>query len=125
VTKHAGTGGRVTVASVTETTGVRDWRSAGVSDSGLAARIFHLVSTWKQAGPERVRFTGVRGTPATPTYKISHQLTPLATEQLARLAYAWPRRIQKSAGRAQRIMAERVARLGFGTSMLYTVSCSV
>ncbi|MEZ5988838.1 MAG: acyclic terpene utilization AtuA family protein [Planctomycetota bacterium] len=68
VTKHEGTGGLVTVESVT---------SQLVYEMGDPPRIGpDVVADFtsirlEQDGPDRVRVHGVRGAPATPTYKVS------------------------------------------------------
>ena len=109
VTKHAGTGGRVTVASVTEQLvyEIGDPRSYLTPDCGADFTSFSLA----QAGPERVRCTGVRGTPATSTYKVSISFAA-GYRAIGSVAYAWPDAYRKAQAGA-RILNERVSRLGF------------
>ncbi len=109
VTKHTGTGGRVTVASVTEQLvyEIGNPRAYLTPDCGADFTSFHLA----QAGPDRVRCSGVRGTPATPTYKVSISYAA-GYRAIGSVAYAWPDAYSKAKAGA-RILAERVARLGY------------
>ena len=63
ITKHAGTGGRVTVASIKEQLlyEMGDPREYITPDCIADFTSIHL----EQAGPDRVRFSGIRGRPAT------------------------------------------------------------
>ena len=108
ITKHAGTGGRVTVASVTEQLvyEIGDPRAYLTPDCGADFTSFRL----EQAGPDRVRCTGVRGTPATPTYKVSISYAA-GFRAIGSVAYAWPDAYKKARAGA-RILRERLARLG-------------
>ncbi len=108
VTKHAGTGGRVTVASVTEQLvyEIGDPRAYLTPDCGADFTSFRL----EQEDPERVRCTGVRGNPATPTYKVSISYAA-GYRAIGSVAYAWPDAYKKAQAGA-RILKERVARLG-------------
>ncbi|MFO7590230.1 MAG: acyclic terpene utilization AtuA family protein [Acidimicrobiia bacterium] len=67
-------------------------------------------ATFTDEGNDRVRITGARGTPATPTYKtlLCHR-AGWAGE--ARLAYSWPEAREKATAAAA-IFAERVAQAG-------------
>jgi len=69
VTKHEGTGGMVTVASVTHQLAYEmgDPRNY-ITPDGVAD---FTSFTLEQDGPDRVRVTGVKGGPPTPTYKVS------------------------------------------------------
>jgi len=109
VTKHSGTGGRVTVASVTEQLvyEIGDPRAYLTPDCGADFTSFHL----SQDGPDRVRCTGVRGLPATPNYKVSISFAA-GYRAIGSVAYAWPDAYRKAQAGA-RILRERVARLGF------------
>jgi hypothetical protein len=69
VTKHAGTGGRVDVATVThqlcyEMGDPRRYLTPDVVADFTSVRL-------SQAGPDRVLVSGAKGAPATPTYKVS------------------------------------------------------
>jgi hypothetical protein len=72
ITKHAGTGGRVSVASVKEQLlyEMGDPHEYITPDCVADFTSIHL----EQAGPDRVRFTGIRGRPATPFYKGLREL---------------------------------------------------
>ena len=69
VTKHEGTGGMVTVASVTHQLmyEMGDPKNYITPDGVADFTSFSL----EQEGPDRVRVTGVKGAPPTPTYKVS------------------------------------------------------
>ena len=72
ITKHAGTGGRVTVASIKEQLlyEMGDPREYITPDCVADFTSIQL----EQAGPDRVRFTGIRGRPATEYVQSFHQL---------------------------------------------------
>jgi hypothetical protein len=69
VTKHEGTGGMVTVASVTHQLmyEMGDPQNYITPDGVADFTSFSL----EQEGPDRVRVSGVKGGPPTPTYKVS------------------------------------------------------
>jgi hypothetical protein len=108
ITKHAGTGGRVTVASVTEQLvyEIGDPRAYLTPDCGADFTSFHLAD----AGPDRVRCTGVRGSAATPTYKVSISYAA-GFRAIGSVAYAWPDACKKAQAGA-RILRQRLDRLG-------------
>lgn len=108
VTKHAGTGGRVTVASVTEQLvyEIGDPCAYLTPDCGADFTSFHLT----QEGPDRVRCAGVTGTPATPFYKVSISFTA-GYRAIGSVAYAWPDAYRKAKAGA-RILRERIERMG-------------
>jgi hypothetical protein len=69
VTKHAGTGGMVTVASVTHQLMYEMGDPQNyITPDGVAD---FTSFTLEQEGPDRVRVSGVKGGPPTPTYKVS------------------------------------------------------
>ncbi len=109
VTKHEGTGGRVTVASVTEQLvyEIGDPRAYLTPDCVADFTSFRLA----QAGPQRVRCTGVRGTSATHSYKVSISFAA-GYRAIGSVAYAWPEAYLKAEA-GSRILRERVERLGF------------
>ncbi len=108
ITKHRVTGGRVTVASVTEQLvyEIGDPRAYLTPDCGADFTSFQLAAD----GPDRVLCTGVRGTPATETYKVSISYAA-GFRAIGSVAYAWPDAYAKAQAGA-RILGERVMRLG-------------
>lgn len=107
VTRHQGTGGRVTVASVTEQLvyEIGDPRCYLTPDCGVDFTSFRLA----QEAPERVRCTGVRGVPATGTYKVSISYAA-GYRAIGSVAYAWPDAYRKAQAGA-RILRQRLERL--------------
>ena len=108
VTKHPGTGGRVTVASVSEQLlyEMGDPR-AYITPDGVAD--FTSIRL-EQEGPDRVRVFGITGRPATDMLKVSiayrHGWKAVGT-----LVYAWPDAYAK-AREADRVLRARLDRLG-------------
>ena len=116
VTKHPGTGGRITVAGVTEQLvyEMGDPREYITPDCVADFTTIQL----KQAGKDRVRFTGIKGRPATDKYKVSiayaHGYKAIGT-----LVYAWPDAYAK-ARRADQVLRERLADLGLKFEAIVT-----
>jgi hypothetical protein len=108
VTKHAGTGGRVTVASVKEQLlyEIGDPAQYITPDCVADFTSVHL----EQAGPDRVRFTGMRGRPATNFYKVSASYTA-GYKAMGSLVYTWPDAYKKARA-ADQILRQRLDRLG-------------
>ncbi|MEO8098856.1 MAG: acyclic terpene utilization AtuA family protein [Acidobacteriota bacterium] len=108
VTKHAGTGGRITVASVKEQLlyEIGDPRAYITPDVVADFTTIHL----QQDGPDRVRFKGIKGHPATNFYKVSISYTA-GFKALGQMAYGWPDALKKAKA-ADRILRERLERLG-------------
>ncbi len=108
ITKHEGTGGRVTVASVKEQLlyELGDPRNYITPDCIADFTTIHL----EQDGPDRVRFTGIKGRPATDMYKVSVSYAA-GYKAAGSLIYAWPDAYKKAQA-ADRILRERLARLG-------------
>ncbi len=108
VTKHAGTGGEVTVASVTEQLvyEMGDPRQYITPDCVADFTTIRL----DQAGPDRVRVTGVRGRPATELLKVSIAYAA-GFKAVGTLVYAWPDALAK-AREADRVLRARLERLG-------------
>jgi hypothetical protein len=107
-TKHAGTGGRVTVASVKEQLlyEIGDPRAYITPDVVADFTTIQL----KQDGPDRVRVTGVQGRSATNFYKVSISYAA-GYKALGQMAYAWPHALKKARA-ADRILRARLERLG-------------
>ena len=108
ITKHAGTGGRVTVASVKEQLlyEMGDPREYITPDCVADFTTIQL----EQCGPDRVRYSGIKGRPATPFYKVSISYSA-GFKAIGGLVYAWPDAYKK-AKTADRIVRERLDRLG-------------
>lgn len=108
ITKHAGTGGRVTVASVKEQLlyEMGDPRDYITPDCIADFTTIHL----EQMGPDRVRFTGIRGRPATDFYKVSISYSA-GFKAIGMLVYAWPDAYKKARA-ADQILRQRLERLG-------------
>src|SRR5205085_1410555 len=108
ITKHEGTGGRVTVASVKEQLlyEMGDPREYITPDCVADFTSIQL----DQAGADRVRFTGIRGRPFTPFYKVSISYTA-GFKAIGSLAYGWPDAYRKARA-AEQILRQRLDRLG-------------
>jgi hypothetical protein len=64
----------------------------------------------EQAGPDRVRFTGIGGRPATPFYKVSVSYSA-GFKAVGTLVYAWPDAYKKAKA-VDQILRQRLDRLG-------------
>jgi hypothetical protein len=108
VTKHAGTGGRVNVASVTEQLlyEIGDPRCYITADGIADFTTIHL----EQQGSDRVHAYGIKGRAATDFYKVSISYAA-GFKAVGALVYAWPD-AHKKAKAADRILRERFERLG-------------
>jgi hypothetical protein len=116
VTKHSGTGGLVTVASVSEQL-LYEMGDPGtyITPDGIADfTTIHL----EQEGKDRVRVSGIRGRPATDSYKVSISYL-YGYKAVGTLVYAWPDAYKK-ARRADAILRERLERLGLGFEQVLT-----
>ncbi|HXY68991.1 MAG TPA: acyclic terpene utilization AtuA family protein [Gemmatimonadales bacterium] len=108
VTKHPGTGGAVTVASVTEQLvyEMGDPREYITPDCVADFTTIRLAPD----GPDRVRVSGVRGRPATDMLKVSIAYAA-GYKAVGTLVYAWPDALAK-AREADRVLRARLERLG-------------
>jgi hypothetical protein len=108
VTKHEGTGGRVTVASVKEQLlyEIGDPRAYVTPDCIADFTTIRLG----QAGPDRVRFSCIQGRPATDSYKVSISYAA-GFKATGWVCYSWPDAFKKAQA-ADRILRERLDRLG-------------
>jgi len=108
ITKHKGTGGRVTVASVKE----QLLYEMGDPHEYITPDCIADFTTiqLEQCGPDRVRFSGIRGKPATNFYKVSISYSA-GYKATGMLAYSWPDAYAKAQA-ADRIVRERLDRLG-------------
>jgi hypothetical protein len=108
VTKHDGTGGRVSRAVVAEQIlyELGDPRTYITPDVVADFTTIHL----NDEGPDRVRVHGVRGAPATDRLKVSISYSA-GWKAVGTLVYAWPDAIAK-ARLADRVLRERLQRMG-------------
>lgn len=108
ITKHAGTGGRVTVAGVTE----QLLYEIGDPKCFLTPDVTADFTTVRleQEGPDRVRFSGIRGRAPTGFYKVSASYAA-GYRATGELIYGWPDAFEK-ARVAGRVLRERLDRLG-------------
>ena len=110
VTKHPGTGGRVSVPTVTEQLvyEMGDPRSYITPDVVADFTSIRL----EQQGENRVRVSGIRGRPPTGKLKVSVAYRA-GFKAVGTLVYGWPDALEK-AELADRILRERLDRAGLG-----------
>ncbi|HEY7912775.1 MAG TPA: acyclic terpene utilization AtuA family protein [Blastocatellia bacterium] len=108
ITKHEGTGGRITVASVKEQLlyEMGDPREYITPDCIADFTTIQL----EQEGENRVRFSGIKGRPATDLYKVSISYSA-GWKAVGSLVYGWPDAYKKARA-ADRVLRERLDRLG-------------
>jgi len=108
ITKHEGTGGRVSVASVTEQLlyEMGDPTNYITPDCVVDFTTIRL----RQVGTDRVGVSGVEGRPATDSLKVSISYS-WGYKAVGTLVYAWPDALKK-ARKADRILRARLDRLG-------------
>ena len=108
VTKHEGTGGRVSVPSVKEQLvyEMGDPREYITPDCVADFTSIRL----EDAGPDRVRVHGVKGRPATEFLKVSISYSA-GFKAVGTLVYSWPDAYAKAQA-ADRILRARLERLG-------------
>jgi hypothetical protein len=116
VTKHPGTGGVVSVASVTEQLvyEMGDPRSY-ITPDGIAD--FTTIQL-KRAGADRVRVSGIRGAPRTPMLKVSIAYF-YGYKAVGTLVYSWPEAYDKARA-ADRILRQRLKDLGLEFEQILT-----
>jgi hypothetical protein len=108
VTKHEGTGGQVTVATVTEQLLYEMGDPTDyITPDGTAD--FTSIQL-EQETTDRVRVFGITGGPATDSYKVSISYL-YGYKAVGTLVYAWPDAYRKAQA-ADRILRERLDRLG-------------
>ncbi len=108
VTKHDGTGGRVSVQTVTEQLlyEMGDPREYITPDCVADFTTIRLA----RAGKDRVSVRGVQGHPATEMFKVSISYS-YGYKAVGTLVYSWPDALKK-AKRADRILRARLDKLG-------------
>ncbi len=108
ITKHPGTGGRISVAGVTEQLVYEMGNPAEYITPDCIAD-FTTIRLEQVAG-DRVRVSGVRGRPATDKLKVSIGYF-YGYKAVGTLVYAWPEAYKKAQA-ADRILRQRLADLG-------------
>jgi hypothetical protein len=108
ITKHAGTGGRVSVPTVTE----QLVYEMGDPKSYITPDVIADFTTiqLEQAGENRVRVHGIKGRPPTDKLKVSIAYRA-GFKAVGTLVYVWPDAVDKARA-AERILRERLDRLG-------------
>jgi hypothetical protein len=116
VTKHAGTGGVVSVASVTEQLvyEMGDPHSY-ITPDGIAD--FTTIQL-RQVGRDRVRVSGIKGGPRTPMLKVSIAYF-YGYKAVGTLVYSWPEAYEKARA-ADRILRARLKDLGLEYEQVLT-----
>jgi hypothetical protein len=116
ITKHPGTGGRVSVPSVREQLvyEMGDPHEYITPDVVADFTTIHL----EQAGPDRVRVFGIEGRPATEKLKVSIAYRA-GFKAVGTLVYSWPEALDKAQA-ADRILRERLDRLGLHFDQILT-----
>jgi hypothetical protein len=72
----------------------------------------------EQLGEDRVRFSGIKGYPATDSYKVSMSYSA-GFKAVGSLVYAWPNAYQKAQA-ADRVLRQRLDRLGLRLERINT-----
>ena len=108
ITKHAGTGGRVTVASIKEQLmyEMGDPRQYITPDCVADFTTVQLEET----GPDAVRVSGIKGSPATDFYKVSISYSA-GFKAVGALIYSWPDAYEKAKA-ADLVLRRRLDALG-------------
>ena len=108
VTKHKGTGGRVSVQTVTE----QLVYEMGDPHAYITPDVIADFTSIRLAsdGEDRVRVHGIKGAPATDKLKVSIAYRA-GFKAVGTLVYSWPDALEK-AQMAERILRERLDRLG-------------
>jgi hypothetical protein len=116
VTKHPGTGGVVSVPSVTEQLvyEMGDPESYITPDGVADFTTIHL----RQAGRNRVRVSGIQGGPRTPMLKVSIAYF-WGYKAVGTLVYAWPEAYDKARA-ADAVLRRRLANLGLEFDQILT-----
>jgi hypothetical protein len=116
ITKHEGTGGRITVASIKEQLlyEMGDPREYITPDCVADFTTIQL----EQSGADRVRFSGIKGRPATDSYKVSISYSA-GWKAVGSLVYAWPNAYEKARS-ADRVLRERLEHLGLRFDSILT-----
>jgi hypothetical protein len=116
LTKHPGTGGRITVAGVKEQL-VYEMGNPNEYITPDCVADFTSIQL-QQDGLDRVRFQGIRGQAATPFYKVSISYS-YGYKSIGSLLYCWPNAFEKARA-ADGILRERLARLGLEFEQIHS-----
>jgi Acyclic terpene utilisation family protein AtuA len=116
VTKHEKAGGRVNLHSVKEQLlyELGDPRHYITPDCVADFTSIHL----EEAGPNRVRVSGIRGGPRPPSLKLSISYAN-GWKAIGTLVYSWPQALEKARA-ADGIVRERLRNLGLEFDEIYT-----
>jgi hypothetical protein len=116
VTRHAAAGGRVSIHSVKEQLlyELGDPRHYITPDCVADFTSVHL----EDAGPGRVRVSGIRGGPRPPSLKLSISYAN-GWKAIGTLVYSWPQALEKARA-ADRIVRERLRGLGLAFDEIST-----
>ncbi|HEY6808185.1 MAG TPA: acyclic terpene utilization AtuA family protein [Gemmatimonadales bacterium] len=116
IIKHPGTGGRVSVAGVTEQLVYEMGDPTAYITPDCVADFTSI--RLRQAGKDRVRFSGIRGRPATDKLKVSLAYF-YGYKAVGTLVYAWPDAYAKARA-ADRILRQRLRDLGLTFEAILT-----
>ena len=116
ITKHAGTGGRVNTHVVREQLlyELGDPKNYITPDCVADFTSIRL----EEAGPDRVRVSGVRGRPRPPSLKLSISYTA-GWKAIGTLVYSWPEALAKARA-ADGIVRERLRQIGLSFDEICT-----
>ncbi len=108
ITKHSGSGGCVSVAGVTE----QLLYEIGDPENYITPDCIADFTTVRleQQAPDRVRFSGIKGRPATEFYKVSISYAA-GYKAVGTLFYSWPDAYKKAKA-ADQILRQRFERMG-------------
>ncbi len=116
ITKHAGTGGRVSFHSVAEQLVYEMGDPHAYITPDVVADFTSI--RLEEVGPDRVRVFGIRGAPATDKLKVSIAFRS-GWKAVGTLVYSWPDAYEKAQA-ANRILRERLDRLGLAFDEILT-----
>ena len=116
ISKHPGTGGRISVPTVTE----QLVYEMGDPHSYITPDVVADFTTiqLEPAGPDRVRVFGIGGRPPTDKLKVSIAYRA-GFKAVGTLVYAWPDALEKAQA-ADRVLRERLDRLGLRFDKIMT-----
>jgi acyclic terpene utilization AtuA family protein len=116
ITKHPGTGGRITVAGVKEQLVYEMGNPAEYITPDCIADFTTI--RLRQAGKDRVRVSGIGGRPATDKLKVSIAYF-YGFKAVGTLVYSWPEAYQKAQA-ADRVLRGRLKQLGLQFDAIHT-----